>query len=394
MTDDLGFERRITTWLEEEAAGSLPDRVLESVFDQTRVARRRAWPFAGRFPAVPRIAMSLVTVGATAVVVMLGVALLGQPSASVGSSPAPIAPPTSTEPSPSTSDSGPLVPLTRIPVSNDGGLVFAFDSLWIGDVNGVQRIDPATNASTLIPTTGAAGVSADSAAVYADTSAGKLRIDPSSNLATPVKVNAKGMPAFGSTWDMGMDGTLTRYNATTGVETGHVSVQGPVGSWPNSTSGFGSIWIASGDTHTLIRLNPTTLKITATVSGMSTADSLWSVGIAFGSVWVQVNDAPPTGMLYRIDPATNTVIAAIPVGDSVHTGQYGGTNLAFSSDSVWTADSGATVSRVDASANRLISARQIDLSAPESIAFGAGSVWVRNQDTPVVERLDAAAWGP
>ena len=343
---------------------------------------------------MPQIAVALIAVGATAIVVMLGVALLGQPSASVGSSPAPTAPADKHRAVALDVGIRAARPQARIPVSNDGGLVFAFDSLWIGDLNGVQRIDPATNASTLIPTTGAAGVSADSAAVYADTSAGKLRIDPSSNLATPVKVKAKGMPAFGSTWDMGMDGTLTRYNATTGVETGHVSVQGPVGSWPNATSGFGSIWIASGDTHTLIRLNPTTLKITATVSGMSTADSLWSVGIAFGSVWVQVNDAPPTGMLYRIDPATNTVIAAIPVGDSVHTGQYGGTNLAFSSDSVWTADSGATVSRVDASANRLISAKQIDLSSPESIAFGAGSVWVRNQDTPVVERLDAAAWGP
>jgi len=393
MTDDRSFERRMVSWLEEEATGSLPDRVLDSVFAETRVARRPARPFAGWFPTVPRIAVALTAVGTTAIVLMLGVALLGRSSARVASPPASTAPLASHEPAPSTSASGPLVPQAYIGVSHDGGIVFAFDSLWIGDQNGVQRIDPATNASTLIPTTGPAGVSADSTAVYADTSAGKLRIDPSSNQTTPIKA-IPGMPAFGSSWDMGMDGTLHRYNATTGVETGHVSVQGPVGSWPNSTSGFGSIWIASGDTHTLIRLNPTTLKITATVSGMSTADSLWSVGIAFGSVWVQVNDAPPTGVLYRVDPATNTVIATIPVGDSVHTGQYGGTNLAFSTDSVWTADSGGTVSRVDASANRLLSARLIDLSSPESIAFGANSVWVRNQSTSVVERLDAAAWPP
>jgi len=393
MTDDRSFERRMVTWLEEEATGSLSDRVLESVFAETRVARRPARPFAGRFPTVPRIAVALMAVGTTAIVLMLGVALLGRPSARVGGPPASTAPLSSNQAASSTSPSGPLVPQARIPVSNDGGIVFAFDSLWIGDQNGVQRIDPATNASTLIPTTGPAGVSADSTAVYADTSAGKLRIDPSSNQTTAIKA-IPGMPAYGSSWDMGMDGTLHRYNATTGVETGHVSVQGPVGSWPNSTSGFGSIWIASGDTHTLIRLNPTSLKITATVGGMSTADSLWSVGIAFGSVWVQANDAPPTGVLYRVDPATNTVIATIPVGDSVHTGQYGGTNLAFSTDSVWTADSGGTVSRVDASANRLLSARLIDLSSPESIAFGANSVWVRNQSTSVVERLDAAAWPP
>ncbi len=60
--------------------------------------------------------MSLVAVGATAVVVMLGAALLGQPSAHVGGSPAPTAPPASNEPAPSTLVSGgPLVPQARIP---------------------------------------------------------------------------------------------------------------------------------------------------------------------------------------------------------------------------------------------------------------------------------------
>ena len=88
------------------------------------------------------------------------------------------------------------------------------------------------------------------------------------------------------------------------------------------------------------------------------------------------------------------MIATILVGDAVHGGQYGGTDVAFSNDSVWTADAGSTVSRVDASTNRLISANPIDLPSPEFIAFGAGSVWVRNQDTPFVERLDAAAWPP
>ena len=121
-------------------------------------------------------------VGTTAIVLMLGVGLLGRPSARVGGPPPSTAPLASNGPVPSTSGSGPLVPQARIPVSNDGGIVFAFDSLWIGDLNGVQRIDPATNASTWIATTGPTGVSADSTAVYADTSAGKLRIDPSSNL--------------------------------------------------------------------------------------------------------------------------------------------------------------------------------------------------------------------
>jgi len=398
MTDDRGIERRIEVWLEEEAVGSLPDRVLDSVFVQTRVARRRTRPFAGRFPTVPRIAMSLIAVGATAIVVMLGVALLGQPAGQVGDSPAPTTPPAtppaSHEAAASASASGTTVvtPQAWITAPYDGGLVFAFDSLWIGDQGGVQRIDPATNASTLIPTTQPAAIaSADSTAVYADTSAGPIRIDPGSNGTAPVK---GGMPMFGSTWDVDSGGTLHRHDATTGAETGHLSFQGTVGNWPTLTSGFASLWIASGDTHKLLRVDPTTLKIEATIEGMSTADSFWSVGTGFGSVWVQANTAPPTGMLYRVDPATNTVIAAIPVGDSVHAGELGGTNIAFSDDSVWTADSGSTVSRVDAATNRLVAAKLIDLIWPESIAFGAGSVWVRNHYTNVVERLDAAAWAP
>lgn len=391
MTDDRSFERRMVAWLEDEATGSLPDRVLESVFAETRVARRPARPFAWRFPTVPRIAVALMAVGTTAIVLMLGVALLGRSSGRVAGPPASTAPLPSNAAAPSTTRSGPLVPQARIPVSNDGGIVFAFDSLWIGDLNGVQRIDPATNASTWIATTGSTSVSADSTAVYASTGAGPLRIDPSSNQTTPI--NADGMPAFGSTWSMDQAGTLHRYDAT-GAETGHLSVQGPVASWPNSTSGFGSIWIASGDTHTLIRVNPTTLTITARIRGMSTADSLWAVGTSFGSVWVHANTAPPSGTLYRVDPSTNTVIAATQVGDPAYLGQYGGTVVAFSPDSVWTADSGGTVSRVDAATNRLIAAKLIDLPSPEFIAFGAGSVWVRNQDVPFVERLDAAAWPP
>jgi len=396
MTDDRSIERRIAVWLEEEAVGSLPDRVLDSVFAQTRVARRPARPFAGRLPSLPRFATSLIAVGASAIVIILGVALLGRPAGQVGASPMPTAPLASSRPAASAPASaagtGAVVPQAQIVTQHDGGLVFAFGSLWIGDAAGVQRIDPATNASTLVATTSpVGGVSADSTAVYAGTSAGSIRIDPGTNVATPIKA---GMPVFGSAWDIDQAGTLHRYDPTTGKETGHVSVQGAVSSWPNSTSGFGSIWIASGDSHKLLRVDPTTLKIIATIGGMSTADSLWSVGIGFGSVWVQVNDAPPTGMLYRVDPAKNTVIATIPVGDSVHTGQYGGTTVAFSGDSVWTADPGATVSRVDASTNRLIAAKVIDLPAPEFIAYGAGSVWVRNQDSPFVERLDAAAWSP
>ena len=89
MSDDRTIDHRIAAWLEQEAAGDLPDRVLESVFTETRLARRRTLPFAGRFQPVSRFASTLVAVGAAAiVVVVLGVALLGnRPSSGIGGTP-------------------------------------------------------------------------------------------------------------------------------------------------------------------------------------------------------------------------------------------------------------------------------------------------------------------
>jgi hypothetical protein len=87
MTDDRRIEYRISAWLEEEAVGDLPDRVLDSVFEQTRVARRPS-RFAGRLQQMSRSVSGLIAVGAAAIVlVIFGVALLAArpPSAATGS---------------------------------------------------------------------------------------------------------------------------------------------------------------------------------------------------------------------------------------------------------------------------------------------------------------------
>jgi hypothetical protein len=77
MNDERAIEHRISAWLEGEASGSLPDRVLESVFAETRVAARRGGPFDGRFRHVSRLASGLVAAGAAAVILVFGASLLG-----------------------------------------------------------------------------------------------------------------------------------------------------------------------------------------------------------------------------------------------------------------------------------------------------------------------------
>ena len=71
MTGPRPAEERIALWLEEEAAGFLPDRVLDATFARTRglgQARRSAWrPFT-----MSRPIRALIAVGAAAIVVVLG----------------------------------------------------------------------------------------------------------------------------------------------------------------------------------------------------------------------------------------------------------------------------------------------------------------------------------
>ena len=77
MSNESTIEHRISAWLDGEAVGSLPDRVLELTFAETRVAPRPRRPFAGRFQLVSRYASIIVAVGAAAIVLVAGAALLG-----------------------------------------------------------------------------------------------------------------------------------------------------------------------------------------------------------------------------------------------------------------------------------------------------------------------------
>src|SRR4029079_152168 len=88
MTQDRSVEERISTWLVEEAAEQLPDRVLQAAFEQTRVERQRR-VFPGRRDLrMLRVTPTLVAVGATAIVIaVVGVALFPRSNPSIGGGP-------------------------------------------------------------------------------------------------------------------------------------------------------------------------------------------------------------------------------------------------------------------------------------------------------------------
>jgi hypothetical protein len=84
MTEHRTAEERIALWLEEEAAGQLPDHVLEATFDRTRAIRRRPGPSDWRPFTMSRPISTVIAVGAAAIVIIAGAAMLRPPPQSSG----------------------------------------------------------------------------------------------------------------------------------------------------------------------------------------------------------------------------------------------------------------------------------------------------------------------
>ena len=71
MTERRSVENRISLWLEEQAAGRLPDRVLDATFEQTRREGQPAGPSDRRSFPMSRLIPASVALGAVAIIVAL-----------------------------------------------------------------------------------------------------------------------------------------------------------------------------------------------------------------------------------------------------------------------------------------------------------------------------------
>jgi hypothetical protein len=191
--------------------------------------------------------------------------------------------------------------------------------------------------------------------------------------------------------------------------------------------GAGSLWIASGER--LMRVDPANDRVLATIP-IAPEDS-GPAGVAFGAgaVWVPV--AVP-GSVWRIDPRSNKVVAKIPLGESLagfigvtatdgavwissgeqQDGQRGGilmridphrnrvtarvplptvpSDVAATRDSVWIAMTNGQVLEIDAARGHPLGA--VDTGGPlgftQTIALGAGSVWLADPLAGVVLRVE------
>jgi streptogramin lyase len=211
-------------------------------------------------------------------------------------------------------------------------------------------------------------------------------------VAATVPVDAwPGNPlvAFSALWvPSSQTGTVERLNATTGAPVAHIKAIN-VGSpepgtyFDSLAAGSNAIWYASDAGSTVARIDPANNTVVATVN---IGNRITGITVGAGSVWVSTFDG---ANVIRIDAVTNQIAARVNTGET-----YG---IAFAGGSVWAlSGSGPTLFRIDPATNQIAQTVSVKSTAPEvggyypawGVAGGTSGVWVLNQQQNVVTHLD------
>lgn len=144
----------------------------------------------------------------------------------------------------------------------------------------------------------------------------------------------------------------------------------------------GALWVADCKNSTLVRIDTKTAQRTATIAtGIANPQGELNVVAGAGSIWV-ASDAK--GVVSRIDPATNAVIATIPVdADTFY--------MTFGFDALWAVSfTGHTIQKIDPATNAVVHRTSLG-NQPGFLAAGEGAVWVQEQGDGTLARIDPAS---
>jgi YVTN family beta-propeller protein len=139
-------------------------------------------------------------------------------------------------------------------------------------------------------------------------------------------------------------------------------------------AGDGAVWVTNADSNELSKISPATNTV---VDRVPVGKLPEGVALTRGSVWVASHHGDPTGSVYRIDAATDQVVARIPVGSVDPC--CGPQNIDASGGSVWVGvpnvgDSGAVV-RIDVTSDRIEATIPVENGACGDIAASATAVF-------------------
>lgn len=170
-------------------------------------------------------------------------------------------------------------------------------------------------------------------------------------------------------------GTVTRVDAKDNATGSPISAGSE--SCASLAVAFDSVWVPLCGDGTIARVDLKELKATATAAVKVAADGRIASGV--GSVWAITDRAK--GVVSRIDPDTNMVIAEIYVATGV-------ASIALEDDALWiTSEHGSRLTRVNPHNNQVVEPIEVG-PRPGPIAVGEGAVWTLNRGDGTVTRVD------
>lgn len=155
-----------------------------------------------------------------------------------------------------------------------------------------------------------------------------------------------------------------------------VATIGTEGLSSSMAAGAGALWVAGSDQ--ILRIDPATNSVAARIPVVAGGAGPAGVAVGAGAVWVPL--AVP-GALWGIDPATDKVASKIPLGGPLS----GSLSVSAAGDTVWVAccgksgtgasTSGGRLLRVDVRRERVVADIALNAS-PVAIAADTSAAWV------------------
>lgn len=175
------------------------------------------------------------------------------------------------------------------------------------------------------------------------------------------------------------DRTLVRIDRQTGTRSAAIAtgIANPAGEL-NVVAGAGSVWVASDTTGVIARVDPASNRVVATVA---VDPDTYYLAFGFGSLWAV---SATHQVIQKIDPATNTVVTTTPLGR-----QPG--FLAAGEGAVWVQEQGdGTVARIDPATGAVTGRVKVDETLKwGDIDTGGGKVWLRTTAGQTFVVIDA-----
>ena len=141
----------------------------------------------------------------------------------------------------------------------------------------------------------------------------------------------------------------------------------------------GAVWAGKGDTNSLVRIDPASDRVLATIP---VGVEPWYIVASDTAVWLSDWRA---NTVVRVDPASNSVVATVPGLPA------GPTGLALAPGALWVASSRDNLlTKIDTATNHVAGTVATD-PTPLPVAYAYGSIWVRNEfkeGNGTVQRVD------